>query len=331
MPAVIRLDFDPTVSLGWLTLRLETVALAAIVLLVLVLVALAAGRQERNSLRGLVTGRRLRRDDMLLIGLGVVPGAIVGGRLGYGLIHFDYYSTHVSALVDPAGGGLSLSAAVVLGTLSGIAVARLLSSPAGRWLGVASLPVMLGLGLGKLAMVLGGEGQGSFSDVSWATSYVGPGPWGSLSPADPALPSQALEGIGVLAALGLLVVLPRLPGLRSGAGSETTDQKLAGGREWALLSGWRGFVTMLVAWSGVRFLVAFTWRDARVAGPLCADQLVLLGLVLCLALVLPLGRAFESTRQARAAKPKPEAKPVRPTAPPDPRDLFDDFIPPRSS
>lgn len=328
---MIRLDFDPTVSLGWLTLRLETVALAAIVLLVLVLVALAAGRQERNSLRGLVIERGLRRDDMLLIGLGVVPGAVVGGRLGYGLIHLDYYSTHLSALVDPAGGGLSLSAAVVLGALSGMAVARLLSSPAVRWLGVASRPVMLGLGLGKLAMVLGGSGQGSFSDVSWATSYVGPGPWGSLSPADPALPSQALEGIGVLAALGLLVVLPRVPRFRSGTGSKTAGSKLAVGREWALLSGWRGFVTMLVAWSGVRFLAAFTWRDARLAGPLCAEQLVLLGLVLCLVLVLCVGAAAETAKQAGAAKPKPEAKPVRPSGPPSLRDLFDDFIPPGSS
>jgi prolipoprotein diacylglyceryltransferase len=331
VPAAIRLDFSPTVSLGGLTLRIETVALAAIVLLVLLLVALAAGRQERDLPRGLVTGRRLHRDDMLLISLGVVPGAIVGGRLGYGLIHFDYYSTHVSALADPAGGGLSLSTAVVLGTLSGLAVARLLSSPTGRWLGVARLPVMLGLGLGKLAMVLGGSGQGSFSDASWATSYVGPGPWGSLSPADPALPSQALEGIGVLAALVLLVALPLVPQLRSGAGSETTDAKLAVGREWALLSGWRGFVTMLVVWSGVRFLAAFTWRDARVAGPLCAEQLVLLALVLCLVLALRLPAAAEGAKQAGAAKQKPETRLARHTAAQDPRDLFDDFIPPRSS
>ena len=42
-----------------------------------------------------------------------------------------------------------------------------------------------------------------------ATAYTGPGPWGSLDPATPALPAQALEAAGVLAlavALGVVAV-----------------------------------------------------------------------------------------------------------------------------
>ena len=72
---------------------------------------------------------RLRRDDLILIAFGVVPGAFVGGRLGYGLIHLDYYRANPSTLGDPGQGGLALTLAVVLGTLSGLAVARLLAAP----------------------------------------------------------------------------------------------------------------------------------------------------------------------------------------------------------
>ena len=123
---------------------------------------------------------KLRRDDLILIAFGAVPGAVVGGRLGYALIHFDYYWANPRAVTDPGQGGFDLTLAVVLGTLSAITVARLLAAPVSRWLGVASIPVLLGLGLGKLTMVLGGAGQGSYSDASWATSYVKPGQWGSL-------------------------------------------------------------------------------------------------------------------------------------------------------
>ncbi|HEX7496567.1 MAG TPA: hypothetical protein VF349_08025, partial [Candidatus Limnocylindrales bacterium] len=96
---VIRFDFDPAVSPFGLTVRLETLALGGVVLLVLVLIALAAGRAsgpidaERHDAAGSRSRAvgQLRRDDLILIAFGVVPGAVVGGRLGYGLIHLDYY------------------------------------------------------------------------------------------------------------------------------------------------------------------------------------------------------------------------------------------------
>ena len=35
----------------------------------------------------------LRADDLIFIAVGVVPGAVIGGRIGYGLLHLDYYAT----------------------------------------------------------------------------------------------------------------------------------------------------------------------------------------------------------------------------------------------
>ena len=58
-------------------------------------------------------------------------------------------------------GGFELSLAVVGGTLSGAVVAALLGAPVGRWLHAAILPLLVALGAGKVAMMLGGDGQGT--------------------------------------------------------------------------------------------------------------------------------------------------------------------------
>jgi prolipoprotein diacylglyceryltransferase len=310
VPAVVRLDFDPSTSFFGLSIRLETLALAGVIFMVLVLTALRAGR-SRAGLAGsdLAVGAPapgLRRDDLILIAFGAVPGAVVGGRLGYALLHFDYYSANPGAVADPGQGGFGLTLAVLLGTLTAVAVARLLDAPIRRWLAVAGVPVLLGLGLGKLTMILGGTGQGSYSDASWATSYVQAGPWNSINPSFSALPSQAVEGALVLGVAVAILALPTLLRLRIRRRRSIVRPGLAPRREWALLTGGRRYVTAIGLWSIVRFIAAFTWRDARVFGPFVADQLVL-AVVALATLVGPgamtaFGRARVSVGASRAAR-----------------------------
>jgi prolipoprotein diacylglyceryltransferase len=302
VPAAIRLDFDPSTTVFGLSMRLETLALAGVIFFVLVLAALSAGRSRGAPAgpEGAVdaAGPRLRRDDLVLIAFGAVPGAVVGGRLGYGLLHFDYYSANPGAITDPGQGSLGLTLGVVLGTLTAVAVARLLAAPVGRWLSVASVPVLLGLGLGKLTMILGGTGQGSYSDASWATSYVQTGPWGSINPSFPALPSQAVEGVLILALAVLVLAAPSLLRLRVRRWRSFARPALAPRRDWALLAGGRRYLTVLGLWAIVRFVAAFTWRDAHVLGPFVADQAVL-ALVAMVALYgPPTATALRRTRAA---------------------------------
>lgn len=295
----IRFDFDPVVSPLGLNVRLETLALAGVILLALVIAGLIAGRRRARA-EELETepgseATRLRRDDLILIAFGAVPGAIFGGRLGYGLIHLDYYISDPAALLDPGKGSLSLTGALLLGTVTALAVGRLLGAPLRAWLNLAALPLLLGLGLGKLTTALGGSGQGAFSDAPWATSYVGPGAWGSLSPADPAIPSQILEGGLVLLALAVVLLGPPLlrfrPALRP-----RPSLRHAPAREWSWLVGERRFLTAVALWASIRLGVAFTWRDARVAGPFGTDQLLLVALdAACLSVLL---RSWLASRPA---------------------------------
>jgi hypothetical protein len=322
VPAVIEFDFDPSASIFGLPVRLETLATAGVILLVLIMVALAAGRANAAAAeeaegamaaeeeaafeaetpgwlgqgaepRGLVLPGReisdpdsasrrptLRRDDLILIAFGAVPGAVVGARLDYGLIHLDFYQANQLALFDPAQGSMGLTLGVLLGTLTALAVARLLAAPLGRWLSVASVPVLLGLGLGKLAMVLGGAGQGGYSDASWSTSYLGDGPWESANPSFSALPSQLVEGLLVLLAVVAILAVPVLLRLRLRRWHLLVRPGWSARRDWSMLRGGRRFLTMLGLWAIARFVAAFTWRDASVAGPLNVEQIELLVLMI---------------------------------------------------
>jgi prolipoprotein diacylglyceryltransferase len=272
----ISLDFDPTASILGIQTRLETLAIAGAIFLVILLTAFAAGRARAIGPDGETELPRLRRDDLILVAFGAVPGAVVGGRIGYGLVHLDFYRNSPDALFDPAQGGLSLTLAVVLGAISAMTVARLLSAPIRRWAAAAALPLLVGLGLGKLAMILGGAGQGSYSDASYATSYVRQGPWESANASYPAIPSQAIEGLAVLALAAVVFVLPAVLRLRLRRWRFFVRPGVAPARDWALLSGGQRFLTVLALWGLARFAVVFTWRDAAVLGPLKAEHLVLI-------------------------------------------------------
>jgi phosphatidylglycerol:prolipoprotein diacylglycerol transferase len=257
---VIRFEFDPLLHLAdALVVRWQTVALIGIVAIGLIIAGLSA---RRNGLRA---------DDLLFIAVATVPGAIIGGRLGYLLLHLDYYRAHTEAILDPAQGSLELALGIVGGTLSGAYVAGLLGAPIGRWLRVVALPLLFVLGAGKLAMVLDGAGQGQPVDLPWATAYLGPGPWGSLAPDLASHPSQAYEGIAVLAILAFLTVTLALDAI------EARDSRL--------------FLGSLGAVAVVRAIVSLTWRDTPLVAPLNVGTLI--------ALAVALGCAIASLLVAR--------------------------------
>ena len=284
--AVIYFDFDPYAHLfGDLTVRWGAIALTATIVAALVVAGLLA------------RAGGLRPDDVVFIAVGIVPGAVIGGRLGYLILHASYYGSDPGRLLDPAIGGLELGLAVVGGFITGAYVAGLLGASVGRWLHVAAVPVVFALGAGKLALVLTGSGQGLPSDAGWATAYLGAGPWGSLAPALPSLPSQALEGLATLAILAVLAVALMLGAFRRRDG--------------------RLFFVAIGLWAVARAAVSTTWRDPVVVGGLNAGGLIALGIAVgcAIALVfLTLRRASIEDAQGADARadiawPDPETRP----------------------
>lgn len=268
--AVITLEFDPIVRLtDGVLVRWQTIALVVVVLAGLIAAGLIARRE------------RLRPDDLLFIAVAAVPGAVIGGRLGYVLLHLDYYGANKAAILDPGQGSLELALAVVGGMCSGSYVAALLGAPIGPWLRAAALPLLFMVGAGKLAMVLGGAGQGQPSMEAWALAFQGPGPWMSLAPEMPSHPSQVYEGVATLGILGVATVVLAVGQLATG------DARM--------------FFLAIGSWAVARAIVSTTWRDTTLLGPLSAGGLI--------AVAVAIGAAvcwFVLARRARRTSPIPD-------------------------
>jgi prolipoprotein diacylglyceryltransferase len=276
--AVILLEYSPIVVIGGFAVRLDTIALALVILACLVVAARIARRTPVDAARSpdepgedpdVDEPNHLRADDLLYVAVAALPGAVIGGRLGYALLHLDYYQANPAALLDPTQGGLALSMAVVGGFITASVVAGLLGAPAGRWMHAAVLPVLLALAAGKVAMAIGGSGQGLPWDGQWATAYLGPGPWGSPTPEIPAHPAQLYEALATAAVLLVMAFL-----LARGVFARRTGA--------ALLLG-------IALWAVARAAVASTWRDPTVLGPLRMEQVVCLGIAAGALVLLAVG------------------------------------------
>jgi prolipoprotein diacylglyceryltransferase len=309
--ALIEIAFDPVLHLGDLDIRWQTVGLTITLLIALGLAArigsylpprvpIVAGPQYPDapavgssaSATELPTAQRLRLDDLAYIVLGIVPGAVVGGRVVHAIIFWDAYAADPSRLLDAGVGTLSLLGAVLGGALTGGYVAGLAAMSVRRWADALALPLLLALGLGKLAQLLGGSGQGAAFDGGWAVAFIGAGPWHGLSPELAAHPSQIYEGLWMLTGIPLLLRLV-------GSGPDlwrALPARLAPRRATPPTAGLL-FLTALAWFLAGRVVVGFTWRDAVVAGPLNGEQAVALA-ILCGVLVgLAVRGARSGTRE----------------------------------
>ena len=269
--AVIAFDFDPLLRLGdGLVVRWQTVALAVVLTACLVV----AGILARRAL--------LRVDDLLYLAVGAVPGAVVGGRLGQLIVAPDAFSGGPHTLLDPALGGLELGLGVVGGVLTAAYVGALLGVPVGRWASTLALPLLVALGAGKLAMAVGGSGQGSPLEAEWATAYLGAGPWGSLAPALPSHPAQLYEGAATLFLAMVLTV--------GGVGRVSPGRAARDGGALLIALG---------SWAAVRSVVSVTWRDPVALGPLPVGGVIAVGIVVGSAVAL-VGLRLWSRQRVRA-------------------------------
>lgn len=277
LAAVVVLDFDPTLEIGGYFVRWETLALAATILLGLLLAAWLAGQANRSGAQP-----ALRRDDQLYVVIAALPGAVAGGRILHGLDFYEFYAADWGALFEVGRGSLSLLGAVLGGCLTAAYVGWLIGAPLRRWLDVAIVPLLLVIGLGKFANVLGGTGQGGPTELPWALAFGGGGPWRSLGADVPSHPSQVYEGAWALAGILVVGVLV-IPFIRR----RMPARLRAPGFLFGLGLGW---------WALGRVVVGFTWRDQPIVADLNMEQLsamaVLIGLVALVVAALMTSRSY---------------------------------------
>jgi prolipoprotein diacylglyceryltransferase len=293
--AVIELNFDPLLRIAGMTIRWQTIGVTIGLLVALAVAALMAPdvrgqrpffQRREPDLRPLFPQapkveqahrfRPLRLDDMLLIIGGIVPGALLMGRAFHGLDYWLFYASQPGKLFDPSVGSLSLLGAVIGGLVTGSYMARVIDAPVRRWADAAAVPLLLALGIGKLAQLLGGSGQGLPFDGGWAVAFTGAGPWVGPSPQMPSHPAQVYEGLWMLAGIPivLLVAGKRHTPLRVNRLVAWADRT---SREGALFAGALGWFLL------GRLVVGYTWRDEPIVGGLNVEQtLALISLMLTL-------------------------------------------------
>ncbi len=337
MLAVIALGFDPLFNLGPLTIRWQTIGVTAALLVALTTAALLIPRPTESEDPSATSVRPPTLEQLLIILVGIVPGAVVGGRIVHVLNFAGAYASDPASILNPNVGSLSLLGAVIGGTLSALYVCRLLRAPIDAWAAIATVPLLLALGLGKLAQLLGGAGQGTPFDGLWSVAFVGDGPWVSLAPAVPSHPAQVYEGVWLLVGIAVALVVggPRSDPSRAHPYVAWADRARFGSLLFVGAIGW-----FLVG----RFLVGFTWRDPAFIGPLNFEQflaLVLLAaggsfawlrrdrllrsiaLALCAALVVGCG---STTSPEVTATPLPISTSVPPTPSPVPSANVDAIV-----
>ncbi|HWH36383.1 MAG TPA: prolipoprotein diacylglyceryl transferase family protein [Candidatus Limnocylindrales bacterium] len=287
---LIEVSFDPTLYVGDLGIRWQTIGITFALLVALGLAAaIASYLPPRTAQLAGPPGSpfpeapavtldpatdRLRLDDLAYIVLGIVPGAVVGGRLVHGIVYWDAYAADPGRLLDPGLGSLSLLGAVLGGTISAAYVASLLDAPIRRWADAATVPLLVALGLGKVAQFLGGSGQGAAFDGAWAVALLGDGPWHSLNPEMAAHPAQLYEALWMLLGIALALRL-------AGPGRDLARILGPRLREFAGQPRAEGLVfASAIAWFLLgRVLIGFTWRDEPVVGPFNAEQSVALAIL----------------------------------------------------
>ena len=314
--SVIEVGFDPLLHLGSLDIRWQTIGVTAALLAALALVARIGSYLPPRSIgvfgaagdgplyppapslpsaadEAAASAARLRLDDLAYIVLGIVPGAVVGGRLVHAIVYWDAYAGDPARIFDAGVGTLSLLGAVLGGALTGGYVASLLAAPVRRWADAAAVPLLLAIGVGKLAQFLGGSGQGAPFDGAWAVAFVGDGPWHSLNPSTPAHPAQIYEALWALAGIPVLLGL-----VGPGADLRRALPRLLPGRPVVRSAGL--LFAAAVAWFLLgRVLVGFTWRDSPVAGPLNGEQAVALAILVGVVI----GLALRGARTSEQANP----------------------------
>jgi phosphatidylglycerol:prolipoprotein diacylglycerol transferase len=205
-------------------------------------------------------------DDVVSVAMWGIVGAIVGARLFHVIDQWDFYARDPIAILRVNEGGLAIFGSVVGGPLVGALYAWRKGLKVSRLADVAAIPMILGMGIGRIGDIINGEHHGIVAEgFPLAFTYTHPATLGELG--KPIHLAVGYEMILDLAVFAVLIWLAR--GIERGA-----DGKL----HW----GWRPryrrdgmlFWAFIALYSAGRFFVQFYRIDTIFALGLSQAQLL---------------------------------------------------------
>lgn len=191
--------------------------------------------------------------DMAL--MGIVWG-LVGGRVGWILWDWGYYSAHPREMLNLRAGGLTILGGIVLPIVALIVYFKRKGVEPRNVLDTFAAPLLLGMAIGRLGCVAHGCCYGNVCDPHFPLALTYPqGVIEAGLPAGPRYPSQLFETFSDLALMGIVIwMLPRI--------------KFAG----------QAIFLMLTGYGVIRFFNEMTRGDIKYIGPITIAQWVAVGM-----------------------------------------------------
>jgi phosphatidylglycerol---prolipoprotein diacylglyceryl transferase len=147
---------DPTAfSLGPLTVQWY----AIFIMTGAVLASVLAGK--------LAEFRGLKSDAIFDIALVAIIAGVIGARLYYVMLQWDYYGQNLMQILNIPRGGLSIHGAIIFGVTAIIIMTWRLKDPVLSWLDVAAPAVALGQAIGRWGNYANQEAFGTPTDRPW--------------------------------------------------------------------------------------------------------------------------------------------------------------------
>jgi len=210
-----------------------------------------------------------KSEDVLDLLLVTIPLGILFARLYYVVFMWDLYRSAPWEIVMVWHGGLAIHGGIIGGALGILVVARWKRIPFWRLADVIAPAVALGLVLGRIGNFLNGDAFGTPTTLPWGVVFP------LASPAGQAYPGQPLHPAMLYEAMGNLLVVALLWGLRKRPAKD-------------------GFLvsTYFISYGVVRFACEFFRGDALMLGPWRAAQVASVLLILVFGAWLLSGRLW---------------------------------------
>jgi phosphatidylglycerol:prolipoprotein diacylglycerol transferase len=228
-------------------------------------------------------------DDTFSVAMWGVIGAIIGARLFHVIDQWDIYSRDPVAILRVNEGGLAIFGTVVGGPLAGALYAWRRGLNVARLADVASPPLVLGMGIGRIGDIINGEHHGTHAEgFPLGVVYTHPSTLGELN--QTVHLAVGYEMLLDFAIFGVLVWLARGV-IRDASGKWQWNWQPRYPRDGML------FWTYLLLYSVGRFFVQFYRVDSIFAIGLSQAQL----LSVITAMVAVWGLAYQMNRARKLA------------------------------
>ena len=103
----------------------------------------------------------------------LIPFALLGARTFYVLSHWDFYSQHLTQILNFPGGGLDLPGALLFGFLAFVLYFKLRHLDYKHYLDIFAIYIPLAQAIGRIGCFFNGCCYGSLTNLPWGITYQG--------------------------------------------------------------------------------------------------------------------------------------------------------------